>query len=79
MVKQTTAYKSDTGKLFLTKEEAEKDEIRDAAEVLGGVEPSHLTNVGTGNSTCQRTREAILTLADAIRARPIAMPSPDSR
>lgn len=74
MVYQTSAYKSSTGKLFATADEAEADEIRSAADALAGVEKNHLINVATGHSTCETTRQAICRLAEAIKSRPIAMP-----
>lgn len=70
MAHRTTAYMASTGRLFMSCAEAEKDEIREAADILAGVEKSHLINLATGASGNQSTRAAILRLAEAIKCYP---------
>lgn len=72
MVEKIQAYRSSTGAIFTTEEEARMDEIREAAERLAGVEKNHLINVASGRSTCDSTRKALLRLARELRELPEA-------
>lgn len=77
MAYRTDAYRADTGELFSTLEEAERAEIRDAANILGGVSTAGLLGLVEGGDASDSAvmRDALRRLARALPPEP-AEPSP---
>ena len=70
-MKKIQAYESSTGAIFSTREEANMDEIREAADLVSGVDKDYLIRIVAGQLTNIDVQQAILRLAEAIDPRPV--------
>lgn len=70
MAYRTDAYRADTGELFMTMAEAEQAEIRDAANLLGGISTDGLLCLVRGETDSSVMREAVRRIARALPPEP---------
>jgi hypothetical protein len=76
MAYRTAAYLADTGELFGTMDEAERAEVKAAANILGGITTEGLLQVVNGQMSSPALRGAIRRLAAALPPEPPGHASP---